>query len=105
MARQYHWWIISKDETGRPYVIYGAPDFGSSGGEDVARTKAFDMLGGIDFELKRLATRNLDAARAFIAGSRLEKGMGLRESTRRQGHEKSLARLRDRIARRRSVSA
>jgi hypothetical protein len=96
MARQYHYWIISRDETGRPYVIYGAPDFGSNGGEDVARTKAFELLGGMDFELKRLATRNLDAARAFVAGGRLEKGMGLKESTRRQGHEKSLARLRKR---------
>lgn len=98
--REYHWWIVSKDETGRPYVIYGAPDFGSSGGEDVARAKAFEMLGGMDFELRRLATRNLSAARAFIAGNRLESGLGLRESTRRQGHEKSLAKLKSRRRRR-----
>lgn len=100
MARQYHWWIISKDELGKPYLIYGAPDFGSNGGEDVARSKAFEILGGLDFELKRLATRNLSAARGFVCGSRLEKGEGLRASTQRLGHEKSVAR---RLERRRRL--
>ena len=94
--REYHWWIISKDEQGKPYLIYGAPDFGSAGGEDVARSKAFEVLGGLDFELKRLPTRTLSTARGFVCGSRLERGMGLRESTRRLGHEKSLDRLRRR---------
>ena len=31
MARQYHWWIATRDETGKPYLIYGAPDYGSDG--------------------------------------------------------------------------
>ena len=100
MARQYHWWIVSRDEDGRPYVIYGAPDFGSNGGEDVARTKAFEMLGGLDFSLKRMDTRNLDAARARAAGSWLEQGRGLKESARRQGHERSALR---RLERRRRL--
>ena len=101
MARQYHWWIISKDELGKPYLIYGAPDFGSDGGEDVARSKAFEVLGGLDFNLKRLATRNLSAARGFVCGGFLESGKGLRESVRRLGHEKSLNRLRRRRLERR----
>lgn len=95
MPKEYHWWIVAS-ENGRPYLIYGAPDFGSNGGEDVARSKAFETLNGMDFELKRLPTRNLSAARGFICGNRLERGMGLRESTRRLGHERSLNRLKRR---------
>jgi len=101
IVRENHWWIISKDESGRSYLIYGAPDFGSVGGEDVARSKAFEVLGGLDFDIKRLPTRNLSAARGFVCGNRLEKGMGLRESTRRLGHEKSIERMKQ--ARRRRL--
>jgi len=96
--REYHWWIISHDESGKPYLIYGCPD---RNGEDECRSKAFEVLGGLDFELKRLPTRNLSAARGFVCGNRLEKGMGLRESTRRLGHEKSVERMKQ--ARRRRL--
>ena len=98
--KEYHWWIVAKDETGKPYLIYGAPDFGSNGGESVARSKAFEVIEGLDFELKRYPTRNLSAARGFTCGNKLEKGEGLRGSTRRLGHEKSIERLKNQRRRR-----
>jgi len=101
MVRQYHWWIITRDpDTGRPYLIYGAPDFGSDGGEEAARAKGIEMLGGLNFEIKRYPTRTLSEASAFHRGKRLESGEGLRASTQRLGHEKSVAR---RLARRRRL--
>ena len=92
--KEYHWWIVAKDETGRPYVVYGCADRGSDGGEDNAKIRALDLVGGMDWYVKRLPTRNLQAARAFICGNRLESGLDLRESVARQGHEKSLERRR-----------
>ena len=100
MPKQYHWWIAAQDESGKPYLIYGAPDFGSNGGEDAARAKGIDMLGGLNFEVKRYPTRSLSEASAFHRGKRLESGEGLRASTQRLGHEKSIAR---RLARRRRL--
>ncbi len=100
MAKQYHWWIATKDETGKPYLIYGAPDFGSDGGEEAARAKGIEMLGGLDFRTARYPTRSLSEASAFHRGKRLEKGEGLKASTQRLGHEKSVAR---RLARRRRL--
>jgi len=101
MLRQYHLWIVAKDpDTNRPYLIYGAPDFGSNGGEDAARSKGMEMLGGLNFDIKRYPTRNLSEASAFHRGKRLEGGEGLKASTQRLGHEKSVAR---RLQRRRRL--
>jgi len=103
MSRQYYWWISSSDpSTGKPYLIFGAPDFGSNGGEDAARSKAFEMLGSIDFTLHRYATRTLSEASAFHRGKRLERGDGLHASSQRLGHERGLALDRRRAARRRT---
>lgn len=95
--REYHWWIGAVDEeTGRQHLIYGSSDHGSAGGEDVARSKAFEMLGSIDFELKRLPTRDLSTASSLWRGKRLSQGDGLHASSQRIGHEKSVARWRQR---------
>jgi len=99
MARQYHWWIATTID-GKPQLIYGAPDFGSNGGEDVAREKGLSMLPGYDFRMFRYPTRSLSEASAFHRGRRLENGEGLRASTQRLGHEKSVTR---RLARRRRL--
>jgi len=102
MARQYHLWIVTRDpDTGRPYLIYGAPDFGSDGGEEAARAKGIEMLGGLNFEIKRYPTRSLSEASAYHRGKRLESGEGLRASTQRLGHEKSVERMKQ--ARRRRL--
>ena len=102
MARQYHWWIATRDETGKPYLIYGSPDFGSDGGEEAARAKGIEMLGGLDFRTVRYPTPSLSEASSYHRGKRLESGEGLKRSTQRLGHERSIDRLRKRLARKRS---
>ena len=91
--REYHWWLITRDEEGRPYVVYACPDRGSTGGEDVARSRGFDILGSMEFTVKRFPTRDIGKVRSYVCGNRLEGGAGLRESTRRQGHDRSLRRM------------
>ena len=96
--RSYHFWIVSRDpDTGKPYLIYGCSD---REGESACREKGIEMLGGLDFNIVRYPTRNLAEASAFHRGKRLEKGEGLRASTQRLGHEKSIAR---RLERRRRL--
>ncbi len=89
--RQYHFWIATRDEAGKSYLIYGCPD---RDGESACRDKGIEMLGGLDFEIKRYPTRNLAEASAFYRGKRLERGDGLKAATQRLGHEKSVARMR-----------
>ena len=98
MARQYHWWLATSID-GKPQLIYGAPDFGSSGGEDAARSKGLEM-GISNFTIHRYPTRTISEASAFHRGKRLERGEGLRASTQRLGHEKTVAR---KLARRRRL--
>lgn len=86
MPKQY-WWIVSQDESGKPYLI-----FGSAVSESEARQKGLEMLAGMDFTIKQFPTRDLGAASAFLRGKRLEHGEGLRKSSQRIGHEKSLKR-------------
>lgn len=97
MRRQYHFWIATHDETGKSYLIYGCPN---RDGESEARAKALEMLGGLDFEIKRYPTSNLQQASSYHRGKRLENGEGLRSSVQRLGHEKSIARLKERRRRR-----
>jgi hypothetical protein len=97
--RQYHFWIVSRDpDTGRPYLIYGCPD---RDGEDECRRKGIEMLGGLNFDIKRYPTSNLAQASSYHRGRRLESGEGLRASTQRIGHEKSIERMKQ--ARRRRL--
>jgi hypothetical protein len=96
--RQYHYWIAARDETGKPYLIYGCPD---RDGESVARNKGIEMLGGLDFVIKRFPTSNMAQASQFWKGFRLESGEGLHQSAQRLGHERSVDRLRRGINRRR----
>ena len=91
MVRQYHWWLSAVID-GKPQLVYGAPDFGSEGGESSAREKGLAMLQGFDFRMHRYPTRNLSEASAFHRGKRLESGEGLRAATQKLGHEKSIAR-------------
>jgi len=96
--RNYHFWIVSHDpDTGKPYLIYGCPD---RDGESACREKGIEMLGGLDFNIARYPTSNLAQASSYHRGKRLENGEGLRASTQRLGHEKSVAR---RLERRRRL--
>lgn len=89
MTTKYYWWIVSADpETGKPYLI-----FGSDKGEDDARQKGLEMLSGLDFQIKRLPTRNLAMASSMLKGNRLEQSRSLKTASKRLGHSKSLRRL------------
>jgi len=102
MRREYHFWIATWDnETGKPYLIYGCPE---RDGEDECRSKGIEMLGGLNFDIKRYPTSNLAMASQFHKGHRLTSGDGLKQSVQRLGHARSVDRLRSRLARRRSCN-
>ena len=88
--RKHYYWLYTVDEDGKPHLIYGAED------ESSARTRGLELLGGMDFEIKRLPTRSLPAASSMIRGVRLESTHSLKKASRRIGHERSLKRMRQR---------
>ena len=89
MREREHWWIIAR-ENGKPYLIYACP---ARDGEESARQKGLELLGGIDFQLKKYPTRDVGRASSLYRGVRLENTHSLKESSRRIGHNKSLKRL------------
>ena len=94
------YWILAQDpESGKPFLI-----FGSDKSEDDARAHGVEMLSGVDFTVKPLRTRNLAMASSIIRGKRLENTHDLQSAKQRLGHEKSIARLRQRVNRRRRVT-
>lgn len=88
MRKKYWWLVVPDPETGRTNLI-----FGSDKNEDEAREKGLEMLGGLDFDVKMYPTRNRNEASAFHRGKRLEDGEGLKRSSQRLGHEKTLNRI------------
>lgn len=93
-VRKYYYWIVTKDENGRPFLVFGGDD------EEEARRKGLELLAGLDFEIKRYPTRDLGQASAFFRGKRLDETHSLQEANRRIGHDRSLARLKRRDKRR-----
>jgi len=91
--RRYYYWIIAHSEN-RPYLVFGGAD------EEEARRKELELLGGLDFEIKRFPTRNLAQASSFYRGKRLDDTHSLRDSSKRIGHDRSLTRLKKRKLRR-----
>ena len=86
-SRATYYWIVAKDaETGRPYLLTGGDT------EQEARQRGMEMLGGQDFEIRALNTRDRDMASSIIRGKRLEQSHSLREASRRIGHEKTVQR-------------
>ena len=85
--RKYYWLMCKDPDTGKPFLIAGGNT------EEEARQKGLDMLGGIDFEIRALPTRNLSTASAMIRGKRLEDTHSLKKASERLGHERSLRRL------------
>jgi hypothetical protein len=87
MPSDWYWWITSSDpETGKPYLIAGGRS------EEEARQKAFEFLGGMDFKLKRLPTRNLARASSLLKGNRLEETKSLHKAAEKLGHERTVKR-------------
>jgi len=86
--RQFHWWISGLDpHSGKRFLIYGDPQ------ESVCRQKALEMLSGIDFKMKRLPTRDPNAAARMWKGERLAVHHDLSDAMRRQGRSKTLKRM------------
>ena len=88
--RRQHYWIVTKDESGKSYLVYGGLS------EEESRQKGMEMLGGMDFELKRYPTSSLPAASSFYHGKRLEQTHSPKKAMQRLGHDKSLRRLKRR---------
>ena len=91
--RHRYWWIIA-NYNGKPILIFG----GST--EDDARLKGITELGGANFSLKELATRDPGRASQMIRGVKLEDTHNLAVSLQRQGHERTLNQMRKRLHRR-----
>lgn len=85
--RKYYWLLTSDPDSGKPYLIFG----GSTEAE--AREKGLDVLGGINFEIRDLPTRNLSAASAMVRGKRLEDTHSLHRASERLGHTRSVKRF------------
>jgi hypothetical protein len=85
MVNTNYYWIKATDQ-GKPYLIFGGIR------EDDARAKGLEMLPGVDFELVKLPTRNLQRASAMVRGTRLEETHNLRKASARIGHDRSIKR-------------
>ena len=96
MPTEYYYWLTSRcPETGKPYLIAGGRT------EQEARMKGLEVLGGADFQIKRLPTRNLQRASSLLKGNRLEKVHSLRKASEKLGHERTVKRnVQDRLRRR-----
>ncbi len=81
MARSY-WWLTGINE-GKRFLI-----FGSDKSEDDARQHGLELLGGIDFTIKRLPTKNIAQASRMLKGNILEQTSDLGTATKRLKHKK-----------------
>jgi len=87
LERTYYWILAKDPDTGKPFLIAGGDD------EATARSKALEMLGGVDFEIRGLRTRNLAQASACVRGKRLEDTHSLRTASEKLGHERSVRKM------------
>lgn len=83
-----YYWIVARDETGKPYLI-----FGSDKSEEDANQQGLEMLSGVDFTIRRFPTRDLSRASSMLKGTKLKETHSLKKATERLGHSKSIARL------------
>ncbi len=81
LSRSY-WWLVGKNE-GKTFLI-----FGSDKSEEDARQHGFEMLGGVDFQIRRLPTKNISEASRQLKGNILEKTKDIGAATRRLKHKR-----------------
>lgn len=77
----YYWWLTGRNE-GKTFLI-----FGSDKSEDDARQYGLETLPGVDFEIKRLPTRNISEASRQLKGGVLEQTKDINKATRRLKHK------------------
>lgn len=88
MPRRTYYWLLARDiDSNKPYLVFGGNT------EEEARQKGLEMLGGVDFEIKPLPTKNLAMASSMLKGNRLQETKSLREAGKRIGHNRSLKRM------------
>ena len=85
--RKYYWLVSQDPDTHKPYLIFGGNT------EEEARQKGFDVLGGVDFDIKGFPTRNLATASAMVRGVRLEDTHSLHRASERLGHDRSVRKM------------
>ena len=81
MSERNCWWLTGFTD-GKRFLV-----FGSDKSEDDARQKGFEILGGVDFTIKRLPTRSLPNASRMLKGGILERTRDLKTATRRLKHK------------------
>ncbi|MBU2249374.1 MAG: hypothetical protein KKD77_21680 [Gammaproteobacteria bacterium] len=81
MPTKHYWWLSGVND-GERFLI-----FGSDISEDDARRRGLELLRGIDFEVRKLNTKNLASASQKYKGHRLERTRDLRTATRRLRHK------------------
>lgn len=85
--RKYYWLVCQDTDTKKVFLIAGGNT------EEEAREKGLEILGGIDFEIRGLPTRNLQTASSMVRGKRLEDTHSLHKAKERLGHSRSINRL------------
>lgn len=78
---QYHWWLVAHDNNDTTLI------YGSGISEEAARQHGLEILPGLDFEVRKLPTRNLARASSILKGKRLEETHSLKEATKRLKHK------------------
>ncbi len=85
--RKYYWLVTADPDTKKPYLVFGGNT------EEEARQKGLEILGGIDFEIRGLPTRDMARASSMVKGRRLEDTHSLGRASERLGHNRSLNKL------------
>ncbi len=87
MTARSYFWIVTADSSGKLFLVFGS-DVSSADAEQ----KGLELLGGADFRIKRLPTRDLGRASSLLKGNRLSSTHSLEKASQKLGHEKSLKR-------------
>lgn len=86
-SRRLYFWLLAADPNSqKPYLIFGGNT------EEEARQRGLDLLGGVDFEIRPLRTRNLATASSIIRGARLADTHSLHKASEKIGHSRSVRR-------------
>jgi len=77
MSRKYFWIVARDPDTGKTYLIAGGNT------EEETRSKGLEMLGGVDFEIRALPTRDISSASRMVRGKGLK--IHIRYTKQRKG--------------------
>ena len=81
MTSRYYYWLTGIDD-GRRFLILA-----SDKSSDEAVRKGLEMLGSVDFQVKKFATRDMATASRLLKGNILEKSKDIRVATKKLKHK------------------